>query len=148
LLWVSKLPSNHPATVIILNYKWRQINALSFYGCFESCQFRPRSVFFVSWRLNKSAGDFRQYHETKTICLYIFLISDIYWGTEHQYLFSGFLGVSISQLLIIYRIYGYDMLTRLFRVLTSEQISRRLPVFTLLLWQRQHIIAVDAVDYK
>ena len=21
------------------------------YGCFESCQFRPRSVFFVSWRL-------------------------------------------------------------------------------------------------
>jgi hypothetical protein len=25
------------------------------YGCFESCQFRPRSVFFLSWRLNKSA---------------------------------------------------------------------------------------------
>jgi hypothetical protein len=32
------------------------------------------------------------------------------WGTEHQYLFSGFLGVSILQLLIIYRIYDYDML--------------------------------------
>ena len=29
------------------------------YGCFESCQFRPRSVFFLSWRLNKSAGDFQ-----------------------------------------------------------------------------------------
>jgi hypothetical protein len=29
------------------------------YGCFESCQFRSRSVFFLSWRLNKSAGDFR-----------------------------------------------------------------------------------------
>ena len=29
------------------------------YGCFESCQFRPRSVFFLSWRLNKSVGDFR-----------------------------------------------------------------------------------------
>jgi hypothetical protein len=28
-------------------------------GCFESCQFRPHSVFFLSWRLNKSAGDFR-----------------------------------------------------------------------------------------
>jgi hypothetical protein len=28
---------------------------------------------------------------------------------------------------------------RLFRVLTSELIGRRLPVFTLLLWQRQHI---------
>ena len=24
------------------------------YVCFESCQFRPRSVFFLSWRLNKS----------------------------------------------------------------------------------------------
>jgi hypothetical protein len=42
-----------------------------------------------------------RYHETKRICLYIFLISDIYWGTEHQYLFSRFLGVSILQLLII-----------------------------------------------
>jgi len=27
-----------------------------------------------------------QHHETKTICLYIFLISDRYCGTEHQYL--------------------------------------------------------------
>ena len=43
--------------------------------------------------------------------MYIFLISDRYWGTEHQYVFSGFLGVSILQLLIIYRIYDYDMLT-------------------------------------
>ena len=42
-----------------------------------------------------------QYHETKTICLYIFLISDIYRGTEHQYLFCRFLGVSILQSLII-----------------------------------------------
>jgi hypothetical protein len=52
-----------------------------------------------------------QHHETKTICLYIFLISDRYWGTEHQYLFSRFLGVSILQLLIIYSIYEYEMLT-------------------------------------
>ena len=37
---------------------------------------------------------------------------------------------------------------RHFLVLTSAQIGRRLPVFTLLLWQRQHIIVVDAVDYK
>ena len=29
------------------------------YGCFESCQFRPRSVFFVSWRLTCLADDFR-----------------------------------------------------------------------------------------
>jgi hypothetical protein len=28
------------------------------YGCFESCQFRPRSVFFVSWHLKCLADDF------------------------------------------------------------------------------------------
>ena len=50
------------------------------------------------------------HHQRKTICLYVY-ISDIRRGTEHQYLFSGFLGVSILQLLIIYRIYDYDMLT-------------------------------------
>jgi hypothetical protein len=52
-----------------------------------------------------------QHYETKTICLYIFMISDRYCGTEHQYLFSRFLGVSILQLLIIYRIYDDEMLT-------------------------------------
>jgi hypothetical protein len=40
-----------------------------------------------------------QHHERKAICLYIFLISDRQWGTEHQYLFSRFLGISILQLL-------------------------------------------------
>jgi hypothetical protein len=37
---------------------------------------------------------------------------------------------------------------RLFRVLTSEMLARRLPVFTLLRWQRQYIIVVNAVNYK
>jgi hypothetical protein len=32
------------------------------YGCSESCQFRPRSVFFVSWRLKCLADDFRFLH--------------------------------------------------------------------------------------
>jgi hypothetical protein len=31
-----------------------------------------------------------QHHETKTICLYIFQISDRYCSTKHQYLFSRF----------------------------------------------------------
>ena len=52
-----------------------------------------------------------QHHERKTTCLDIFLLSDRQWGSEHQYLLSRFLGVSILQLLIIYRIYDYDMLT-------------------------------------
>jgi len=47
----------------------------------------------------------------KTVCLYIFLLSDRQWGTEHQHLLSHFLGVSILQLLIIYHIYDSDMLT-------------------------------------
>ena len=46
-----------------------------------------------------------QFHETKTTCLDIFLLSDRQCCTEHQYLLSRFLGVSILQLLIIYRIY-------------------------------------------
>jgi hypothetical protein len=53
-----------------------------------------------------------EHHQRKTICLYVlFLISDRQCGTEDQYIFSGFLGVSMLQLLIIYRIYDYDMLT-------------------------------------
>jgi hypothetical protein len=52
-----------------------------------------------------------QHHETKTICLYIFQISDRYCSTKHQYLFSRFLGVSILHLFISYRIYDYEMLT-------------------------------------
>ena len=51
-----------------------------------------------------------QYHERKTNCLDIFLISERQWGIEHQYLLSRFLGVSILQLFIIYRIYDNDML--------------------------------------
>ena len=40
-------------------YLRSHVNDVNQYGCFESCQFRPRSVFFVSWRLKKLAGDFR-----------------------------------------------------------------------------------------
>jgi len=47
----------------------------------------------------------------------------------------------------LFRIMSIPTTLRLFRVLTSEMFGRRLPVFTLLLWQRQHIIFVDAVDY-
>ena len=48
----------------------------------------------------------------------------------------------------LFRIMSIPIMFRLFRVLTSEMLGRLLPVFTLLLWQRQHIIIVDAVDYK
>ena len=50
-----------------------------------------------------------QHHERETTCLDIFLLSDRQWGTDHQYLLSRFLGISILQLLIIYCIYDYDM---------------------------------------
>jgi hypothetical protein len=48
----------------------------------------------------------------------------------------------------LFRIMPIPIIFRLFRVLTSEMLGRRLPVFTLLLWQRQHIIVADAEDYK
>jgi hypothetical protein len=50
------------------------------------------------------------WHERKTICHDIFLLSDRQWGTEHQYLLSRFLGISILQLFINYRIYDYNMM--------------------------------------
>ena len=46
-----------------------------------------------------------QHHQRKKICLYVYISYIRQWGTEHQYLFSGFLGVSILQLHIIYHIY-------------------------------------------
>ena len=52
------------------------------------------------------------------------------------------------QVIRLFRIMSIPTTFRLFLVLTSEQIGRRLPVFTLLLWQRQHIIVVDVVDYR
>jgi len=48
----------------------------------------------------------------------------------------------------LFRIMSIPITFRLFRVMTSEMLGRLLPVFTLLLRRRQHIIVVDAVDYK
>ena len=47
----------------------------------------------------------------------------------------------------LFRIMSIPTTYRLFRVLTSEMFGIRLPVYTLLLRQRRHIIVVDAVDY-
>ena len=52
-----------------------------------------------------------RHHERKTTYPDIFLLSDRQWGAEHQYLLSRFVGICILQLLIIYHIYDYDMLT-------------------------------------
>jgi hypothetical protein len=59
--------------------------------------FKMKFVFFLYWLLSAL------WNEND--------LPDRYCGTEHQYLFSRFLGVSILQLLIIYRIYDYEMLT-------------------------------------
>jgi hypothetical protein len=47
----------------------------------------------------------------------------------------------------LFRIMSISIMFHLFHVLMSEMLGRLLPVFTLLLKQRQHIIVVDAVDY-
>ena len=72
--------------------------------CRDNYFFKIKFVLFLYLRLFSIKGK-------RSAFMYIFLISHIQWGTEHQYLLSRFLGVSILQLLIIYRIYGYDMLT-------------------------------------
>ena len=46
-------------------------------------------------------------HQRETICLYVYISDITDWGTDHHYLLSRFLGVSILLLLIIYRIYDY-----------------------------------------
>jgi len=55
----------------------------------------------------------------------------------------------LSGLIIrLLRIMSIPIMFRIFRILTSEMLGRLLQVFTLLLLQRQHILVVDAVDYK
>ena len=51
-------------------------------------------------------------------------------------------------LIQMFRIMSILITFCLFRVMTSEMLGRLLSVFTLFLSQRQHIIVVDAVDYK
>ena len=59
----------------------KQRNQTKQYGCFEICQFRPCSVFFMSWRLNPLADDFGVYAITVTtsafhsrICVRLYVI--------------------------------------------------------------------------
>jgi hypothetical protein len=69
------------------------------------------------------------------------------WGTQSNEILKclwKFYYISIR----LFRIMWIPTTFRLFLVLTSEQIGRRLPVITLLQWQRKHIIVVDVVDYK
>jgi hypothetical protein len=89
----------------------RQISIKLFYlyqrlQCTDNYFFKIKFVLFLYLLLSVS----KSHHERKTTCLNIFLLSDRQWGTKHQYFLGRFLGVSILQLLIIYRIYDY-MLT-------------------------------------
>jgi hypothetical protein len=92
-----------------------------------------------------------QHHQRKTICLYVY-ISDIRQIVGYRtpvfiqrfpWRLHNFLSMDCGETIRLFRIMSIPTTFRLFLVLTSEQIGRRLPVFTLLLWQRQHIIVVD-----
>jgi hypothetical protein len=74
--------------------------------CTDNYFFKIKFVFFLYLFIC-------QHHEKGKRSVLIYFCYRTQWGTEHQYLFSRFLGVSILQLLIIYHIYGYDMLTLL-----------------------------------
>ena len=66
--------------------------------CRDNYFFKIKFVFFLYLRLSASWKE-----NDLLLCIYFWYQTDS--GYEHQYLFSGFLGVSILQLLIIYRIY-------------------------------------------
>ena len=93
-----------------------------------------KAVYIVSWvnvNVNVNLSIF-----TASSCNHVNVMNDLtsQWKSSHR--------------IRLFRIMSIPTMFRLFLVLTSEQIGRRFPVFTLLLWQRQHIIVVDAVDYK
>jgi hypothetical protein len=74
-----------------------RVRSVSFTSCAKGCiKFVPHScpITSLKWNLFSFFIGCCQHYETKTICLYIFLISERYCGTEHQYWFSRFLGVS------------------------------------------------------
>jgi hypothetical protein len=94
----------------ILAFSVKDRYQLNYFICIKD--FNAETITFLKLNLFSFLICGCQHHQRKTICLYVlFLISDRQCGTEHHYLFSSFLGVSILQLLIIYRIYDYDMLT-------------------------------------
>jgi hypothetical protein len=67
---------------------------------------------------------------------------------SNKYQFYGFWfedSNSWSTAIRLFRIMSIPTTFCLLRVLTSEMLARRLPVFTLLLWKRQHICLPDHV---
>ena len=93
----------------ILTFSVKDRYQLNYFTCIKDLN--TETITSLTWNLFSFFIGCCQHYETKTICLCIFLISDRYCGTEHQYLSSRVLGVSILQLLIIYRIYDYELLT-------------------------------------
>ena len=85
---------------------------LNYFLCIKD--FNAQTITCFKLNLFSSLIDFiycRQNHERKTICLDIFFLSDRQWGIEPQHLLCRFLGISILQLFIIYRMHDYAMLT-------------------------------------
>jgi hypothetical protein len=111
-----------------------------------SCLLRVRSVSFTS----RAKGCIKFVPHS---CL-VFLSHEVGVFLEEAicyFIYAKFAVMSLKvvhQYVKLLRIMSIPTTFRLFRVLTSEVLGRRLPVFTLLLWQRQHFIVVDAVDYK
>jgi hypothetical protein len=97
----------------LLTLKTSGIHLLWQYACFQSCQFRTSFSCPDIWNVWQTTSCIYVITVTTSTSVLVYFCYRTQWGTEHQYLFSRFLGVSILQLLIIYHIYGYDMLTLL-----------------------------------
>jgi hypothetical protein len=77
----------------ILTFSVKDRYQLNYFICIKDLN--TETITSLKWNLFSFFIGCCQHYETKTIFLYIFLISDRCCGTEHQYLFSRFLGVSI-----------------------------------------------------
>ena len=100
---------NVPQLKEFLAFSVKDRYQLNYFICIKD--FNVQTITSLKLNLHSSIIYCCRHHERNTICLDIVLLSDRQWGTKHHYLLSRFLGVSISQLLIIYCIYVYDMLT-------------------------------------
>ena len=121
---------------------WRNVGSLTFFVCIcfamasKSCYLKSVNHKIVTWNTNRPRRlYFTIFFNLLFLYFPIFSLNCICF----QQIISLFSRTIYPYLIRLFWIMSIPTTFRLFRVLTSELIGRRLPVFTLLLWQRQHI---------
>jgi hypothetical protein len=91
-VWSTQIENKYiyPQLKKILTFSVKDRYQLNYFICIKDLN--TETITSLKWNLFSFFIGCCQHYETKKIYLYIFLISDRYCGTEHQYLFSRFLG--------------------------------------------------------